>query len=168
MTPDALYTLFEELFFSRGAIAAALLAIVVGLILWRLNKGPTPFRLGEALIDPMTGKASILRTGFFVCLVAAWGVVYFYVVQGLEIPASVQTTLLGVLGIFITPMIANRAFEIWDPRVKAEALNSSTAAAAVEAAKAMHSAPASQPAAGTTSTSITATAATTTEGPKAP
>lgn len=158
MSRDNLYSLFEEAFLGRGALAFAMMSFFTVLILWRMNRGSTPFRLADALIDPMTGKASILRTGFFVCLIAAWAVIFFYVAQEKEIPGSVQNTVLGVLSIFVVPLITNRAFEIFDPRTKAAAFNTSPAAAAVEAAKAVS--PSTPPAA--TSTTISATA--TTEG----
>lgn len=141
-----------------GVLAVVTLALVVTLILWRTNKGSTAYRLGDAMIDPMTGKASILRTGHFVCLIAAWSLVYFYAVQGEEIPASIQTMVLGLLGIFVTPLMVHRVAENFDPRVKAEAANTALAAA-TEAAKAAQPV---VPAPGTTTTTA-AVSTTTTE-----
>ncbi len=108
-----------ELLNGWGTVGLICLLAAVGVVFWRLNSGATPFRVGDALIDPLTGRASILRIGFFVCLIWTWAVVTFCVIQSKPIPGE----LLGILAIFVAPLITNRAFEIWDPRTKAAAFN---------------------------------------------
>lgn len=144
-----------ELLNGWGTVGLLVIVALTAWIFWRLNKGGTAFRLGDALIDPMTSKASILRVAFFVCLIASWATVFYCLLAGKEFPASV----LGLLAIFVTPLITTRAFEIWDPRTKAAAFNASPAAAAVETAKALQ--PPTPP---TTRDPTTLTATATTEG----
>lgn len=105
-----------------GTIGLVFIVSLVGWIFWRLNKGATPFRVGDALIDPMTGKASILRIGFFVMLAATLVVILFGLMRG----EDVKTFTLTALGIFVTPLIAARGFEVIDPRVKSQAEAMST------------------------------------------
>lgn len=100
-----------------GIIGLAILVASLAVLFWKLNSGATPFRIGDALIDPMTGKASILRVGFLVGLIGAWAVIFYQMVRGVDVGGLT----LGVLGIFVAPLITNRAFEIWDPRTKAAA-----------------------------------------------
>lgn len=100
-----------------GLLWIAVIVGGAGFIFWRLNSGATPFRIGDALIDPMTGKASILRIGFFAGLMGAWTTAGYYMLMG----DDVKNFVLGLLAIFVTPVITNRAFEIFDPRIKAQA-----------------------------------------------
>lgn len=118
-----------------GTIGLITVVLVVAWIVWRLNSGATPFRVGDALIDPMTGKASILRLGFFVCLIMTWAVIGFCVMQGKAIPGE----LIAILTVFVAPVIANRFAENYDPRVKAAAINAAPSMA-------NEPAPAAQPA----------------------
>jgi hypothetical protein len=116
-TPFGDIVYWIELLNGWGTISLILIAAVVAWLFWQLNSGDTPFRLGDALIDPMTGKASILRIGFLVNLIGAFAVVFLCVSQGKPIPGE----LLGILGIFVAPIITNRYFENNDPRVAAQA-----------------------------------------------
>lgn len=98
------------------------IAIIVGSIawfFWTLQKGGSRFNWGDAFIDNTTGQTSYLRIIIFGCFVFAWAVVFILVVRGVD----VQTFVLGILGIFVTNIIANRGFEVMDPRVKAQAYN---------------------------------------------
>lgn len=114
-----------------GLIGIAIILTALAVMFWKLNSGATPFRVGDALIDPMTGKASILRIGFLVGLCGSWSVILYQMIRG----ADVTGLTLGVLGIFVTPVITNRAFEIWDPRTKAAAFNTAPGMPAPTAAE---------------------------------
>lgn len=102
-----------------GLIGIAVIVSAVSWMFYRLQKGNSRFNFGDAFVDAMTGQTSYLRIIIFGSFVCAWAVVFIYVMRGVD----VQTFVLGILGIFVTNIIANRGFEVFDPRTKAAAFN---------------------------------------------
>ena len=106
-----------ELLNGWGTIGLAILVFAVGWMFWRLNSGNTPYRFGDTLIDPMTGKGSILRTAFLLALLWGIGIVSYCVLVKQTPPSEI----MGILALVVAPMIAGRYFETRDPRVVAQA-----------------------------------------------
>jgi hypothetical protein len=104
-------------------VGFAVILLCLTWVFWRLQKGESRFNFGDAFIDNTTGQTSYLRIIIFGCFVFAWSVVMVYVVRGQDIPTGLATLIPLILGIFVTNIIANRGFEVFDPRVKAQAIN---------------------------------------------
>lgn len=102
-----------------GLIGIAVIVLAVSWMFYQLQKGNSRFNFGDAFVDNTTGQTSYLRIIIFGSFVCAWAVVFIYVMRGVD----VQTFVLGILGIFVTNIIANRGFEVFDPRTKAAAFN---------------------------------------------
>lgn len=100
-------------------LGIAAIVTAVSFLFYQLQKGNSRFNFGDAFVDNTTGQTSYLRIIIFGSFVCAWAVVFIYVMRGLD----VQTFVLGILGIFVTNIIANRGFEVFDPRTKAAAFN---------------------------------------------
>lgn len=116
-TPIADVLSWIELLNGWGTIGLVVILSMIAWMFWKLNSGETPYRFGDTLIDPMTGKGSILRTAFLITLLVSLGIICYCVLVKQEVPSAI----LAIMGLVVAPMITGRMFENNDPRVKAQA-----------------------------------------------